>query len=133
MKVLVSLMSFQFLNLENSFDGKDYVCGRILQFLMETPKCDLQSFHLLEMLLYRVHLSLFTGKYQNAVALLQVLVPDIWLLCNVFLHLSVVFPVIDKVVARFVCRHECFPPKSELEESSDEGDCLLLIFSKGRR
>ncbi|XP_061495719.1 zinc finger C3H1 domain-containing protein isoform X3 [Rhineura floridana] len=64
-----------FLNLENSFDGKDYVCGRMLQFLMETPKCeenlDLWSFHLLEMLLYRVHLSLFTGKYQNAVALFQ--------------------------------------------------------------
>ncbi|XP_066489957.1 zinc finger C3H1 domain-containing protein isoform X2 [Tiliqua scincoides] len=60
-----------FLNLENSFDGKDYVCGRVLQFLMETPTCELQSFHLLEMLLYRVHLSLFTGKYQNAVALFQ--------------------------------------------------------------
>ncbi|XP_033018945.1 zinc finger C3H1 domain-containing protein isoform X1 [Lacerta agilis] len=64
-----------FLNLENSFDGKDYVCGRMLQFLMESPKCeenlDLRSFHLLEMLLYRVHLSLFTGKYQNAVALFQ--------------------------------------------------------------
>ncbi|XP_054844087.1 zinc finger C3H1 domain-containing protein isoform X2 [Eublepharis macularius] len=64
-----------FLNLENSFDGKDYVCGRMLQFLMETPKCeenfDLRSFHLLEMLLYRVHLSIFTGRYQNAVALFQ--------------------------------------------------------------
>ncbi|XP_015747041.1 zinc finger C3H1 domain-containing protein isoform X1 [Python bivittatus] len=64
-----------FLNLENSFDGKDYVCGRMLQFLMETPKSeenmDIWSFHLLEMLLYRVHLSLFTGKYQNAIALFQ--------------------------------------------------------------
>lgn len=53
------------------------MCGRMLQFLMESPKCeenlDLRSFHLLEMLLYRVHLSLFTGKYQNAVALFQVL------------------------------------------------------------
>ncbi|KAH0616685.1 hypothetical protein JD844_027990 [Phrynosoma platyrhinos] len=64
-----------FLNLESSFDGKDYVCGRMLQFLTEIPKCeenlDLCSFHLLEVLLYRVHLSLFTGKYQNAVALFQ--------------------------------------------------------------
>ncbi|XP_053111057.1 zinc finger C3H1 domain-containing protein isoform X2 [Hemicordylus capensis] len=64
-----------FLNLENTFDGKDYVCGRMLQFLMERPKCeenlDLQSFQLLEMLLYRVNLSLFTGKQQNAVALFQ--------------------------------------------------------------
>ncbi|XP_048356158.1 zinc finger C3H1 domain-containing protein isoform X1 [Sphaerodactylus townsendi] len=64
-----------FLDLENSFDGKDYVCRRMLQFLMETPKCeensDLRSFHLLEMLLYRVHLSIFTGRNQNAVALFQ--------------------------------------------------------------
>ncbi|XP_077194936.1 zinc finger C3H1 domain-containing protein isoform X2 [Paroedura picta] len=64
-----------FLDLENSFDGKDYVCGRMLQFLMKTPKCeenfDLRSFHLLEMLLYRVHLSIFTGRHQNAVALFQ--------------------------------------------------------------
>nr|XP_056703287.1 zinc finger C3H1 domain-containing protein isoform X4 [Euleptes europaea] len=66
---------WSFLDLENSFDGKDYVCGRMLQFLMETPKCeenfDLRSFHLLEMLLYRVHLSVFTGRHQNAVALFQ--------------------------------------------------------------
>ncbi|XP_015261207.1 PREDICTED: zinc finger C3H1 domain-containing protein isoform X2 [Gekko japonicus] len=64
-----------FLDLENSFDGKDYVCGRMLQFLMKAPKCeekfDLRSFHLLEMLLYRVHLSIFTGRHQNAVALFQ--------------------------------------------------------------
>lgn len=66
----------QFLSLENTFDGKDYVCGRMLQFLMKAPKSeenmDIWSFHLLEMLLYRVHLSLFTGKYQNAIALFQV-------------------------------------------------------------
>ncbi|KAL7982596.1 hypothetical protein Chor_010194 [Crotalus horridus] len=65
----------EFLSLENTFDGKDYVCGRMLQFLMKAPKSeenvDIWSFYLLEMLLYRVHLSLFTGKYQNAIALFQ--------------------------------------------------------------
>ncbi|NXA33685.1 ZC3H1 protein, partial [Eudromia elegans] len=64
-----------FLNLENSFDGKDYVCGRMLQFLMEGSRgeenSDITSFELLEILLYRVHLSLFTGRHQNALALLQ--------------------------------------------------------------
>nr|XP_013802467.1 PREDICTED: zinc finger C3H1 domain-containing protein [Apteryx mantelli mantelli] len=64
-----------FLNLENSFDGKDYVCGRMLQFLTEgtggEENPDLLSFELLETLLYRVHLSLFTGRHQNALALLQ--------------------------------------------------------------
>ncbi|KAM6304043.1 zinc finger C3H1 domain-containing protein isoform 2-T2 [Podargus strigoides] len=64
-----------FLNLENSFDGKDYVCGRILQFLIEVKEGEenpnLVSFQLLETLLYRVHLSLFTGRHQNALVLLK--------------------------------------------------------------
>uniref|UniRef100_A0A8C5U543 Zinc finger C3H1-type containing n=1 Tax=Malurus cyaneus samueli TaxID=2593467 RepID=A0A8C5U543_9PASS len=64
-----------FLNLENSFDGKDYVCGRMLQFLTEVTgrgeNPNLVSFQLLETLLYRVHLSLFTGRHQNALLLLQ--------------------------------------------------------------
>ncbi|XP_075284057.1 zinc finger C3H1 domain-containing protein isoform X1 [Opisthocomus hoazin] len=64
-----------FLNLENSFDGKDYVCGRMLQFLMEgtggEENPNLLSFQLLETLLYRVHLSLFAGRHQNALVLLQ--------------------------------------------------------------
>ncbi|XP_051467158.1 zinc finger C3H1 domain-containing protein isoform X4 [Apus apus] len=64
-----------FLNLENSFDAKDYVCGRMLQFLMEVSGWEenpnLLSFQLLETLLYRVHLSLFTGRHQNALVLLQ--------------------------------------------------------------
>ncbi|XP_069484352.1 zinc finger C3H1 domain-containing protein [Ambystoma mexicanum] len=64
-----------FLNLEISFEGKDYVCGRMLQFLMKSAQSgkisDNLSFQLLETLLLRVHISLFTGRYQNAVALLQ--------------------------------------------------------------
>ncbi|XP_061223979.1 zinc finger C3H1 domain-containing protein isoform X2 [Neopsephotus bourkii] len=64
-----------FLSLENSFDGKDYVCGRMLRFLTEVTggeeNRNLVSFQLLETLLYRVHLSLFTGRHQNALALLQ--------------------------------------------------------------
>ncbi|MGH0136441.1 UNVERIFIED_CONTAM: hypothetical protein FKN15_049910 [Acipenser sinensis] len=66
---------WNFLNLENSFDGKDYVCGRMLQFLLGTAggdnKSELLSFQLLESLLYRVQLSLFTGRHQNALAILQ--------------------------------------------------------------
>ncbi|RXM94947.1 Zinc finger C3H1 domain-containing protein [Acipenser ruthenus] len=66
---------WNFLNLETSFDGKDYVCGRMLQFLLGTAegdnKSELLSFQLLESLLYRVQLSLFTGRHQNALAILQ--------------------------------------------------------------
>ncbi|KAJ1165395.1 hypothetical protein NDU88_005823 [Pleurodeles waltl] len=64
-----------FLDLENSFDGKDYVCSRMLQFLMKaaesSKKSEHLSFQLLETLLLRVQLSLFTGRHQNAAALLQ--------------------------------------------------------------
>ncbi|XP_078530049.1 zinc finger C3H1 domain-containing protein [Lissotriton helveticus] len=64
-----------FLNLETSFDGKDYVCGRMLQFLLKAAESSMKSehlsFQLLETLLLRVQLSLFTGRHQNAAALLQ--------------------------------------------------------------
>ncbi|OCT87464.1 hypothetical protein XELAEV_180211581mg, partial [Xenopus laevis] len=66
---------WSYLSLENSFDGKDSVCSRTLQYLMdkveEDKKSDLISLQLLEMLLYRVHLSLITGRLQNALALFQ--------------------------------------------------------------
>uniref|UniRef100_UPI00398EBB42 zinc finger C3H1 domain-containing protein-like isoform X2 n=1 Tax=Pristiophorus japonicus TaxID=55135 RepID=UPI00398EBB42 len=64
-----------YLMLENSFDGKDYVCGRIVQFLMETvegsEKSEILSFQLLQSLLFWVQLSLFTGRQQNALAIFQ--------------------------------------------------------------
>ncbi|XP_039617864.1 zinc finger C3H1 domain-containing protein-like [Polypterus senegalus] len=66
---------WKFLNLESSFDGKDYVCGRVLQYLLGTVggdnKSEVLSFQLLECLLYRVQLSLFTGRQLHALAILQ--------------------------------------------------------------
>ncbi|XP_075065630.1 zinc finger C3H1 domain-containing protein isoform X2 [Mixophyes fleayi] len=65
---------WMFLTLENSFDGKDQVCNRTLQYLMqkvEEEKSDILSLQCLEMLLYRVNLHLFTGRLQNALAILQ--------------------------------------------------------------
>lgn len=65
----------QFLCLESSFEGKDYVCQRLLHFLMGEASCgvtDKLSFQLMEALLYRVELNLFTGRVENALAILQV-------------------------------------------------------------
>nr|XP_033807824.1 zinc finger C3H1 domain-containing protein isoform X3 [Geotrypetes seraphini] len=66
---------WMYLNLESTFDGKDYVCGRMLHFLKEAAEgsksSDHLSFQLLEVLLLRVQISLFTGRQQNAIALLQ--------------------------------------------------------------
>ncbi|KAJ8245270.1 hypothetical protein GJAV_G00268950 [Gymnothorax javanicus] len=60
---------WKYLTLESSFEGKDFVCGRMLQFLLGSAggaSVEPQSFQLLECLLYRVQLSLFTGRHRNA-------------------------------------------------------------------
>ncbi|XP_023682687.2 zinc finger C3H1 domain-containing protein isoform X1 [Paramormyrops kingsleyae] len=65
---------WKYLNIESSFDCKDYVCGRMLQYLWEAAEgttSERLSFQLLESLLYRVQLSLFCGRRQNAQAILQ--------------------------------------------------------------
>ncbi|XP_042338959.1 zinc finger C3H1 domain-containing protein-like, partial [Plectropomus leopardus] len=64
-----------YLGLESSFEGKDYVCERLLQFLLSEASAavtDRLSFQLMEALLYRVQLHLFTGRTQSALAILQV-------------------------------------------------------------
>ncbi|XP_071317658.1 zinc finger C3H1 domain-containing protein-like isoform X2 [Trachinotus anak] len=65
---------WNYLNLESSFEGKDYVCDRLLQFLVTEASSgvtDKLSFQLMESLLYRVHLNLFTGRMESALAILQ--------------------------------------------------------------
>lgn len=65
----------QYLNLESSFEGKDYVCDRLLQFLLAEASSGVSeklSFQLMEALLYRVDLNLFTGRMESALAILQV-------------------------------------------------------------
>lgn len=65
----------QYLSIESSFDGKDAVCERALQFLLDSAEGAVEehsSFHLLETLLYRTQLSVFTGRAQNAQHILQV-------------------------------------------------------------
>ncbi|MCI4380410.1 hypothetical protein PGIGA_G00239920 [Pangasianodon gigas] len=63
-----------YLSIESSFDGKDAVCKRMLQFLMDAAEGAVEessSFHLLETLLYRTQLSVFTGRVHNAQHILQ--------------------------------------------------------------
>lgn len=65
----------QFLHLESTFEEKDYVCERMVKFLMGAAKqetSDILSFQLLEALLFRVQLHIFTGRGQSALAILQV-------------------------------------------------------------
>ncbi|XP_036423872.1 zinc finger C3H1 domain-containing protein isoform X1 [Colossoma macropomum] len=63
-----------YLNIESTFEGKDTVCNSMLQFLLESPEGDRteeRSFQLLETLLYRTQLSVFTGRLHNARTILQ--------------------------------------------------------------
>ncbi|KAM4037986.1 LOW QUALITY PROTEIN: zinc finger C3H1 domain-containing protein [Anomaloglossus baeobatrachus] len=64
-----------FLTLENSFAGKDQICNRTLQYLVQQVEAgqesELLSLQCLEVLLYRVHVNLLTGRLQNALAILQ--------------------------------------------------------------
>ncbi|XP_062403840.1 zinc finger C3H1 domain-containing protein isoform X2 [Sardina pilchardus] len=63
-----------YMNMESAFEGKDFVCGRMLHYLAQTADGsseELRSFRLLESLLYRAQLSLFAGRQQNALDILQ--------------------------------------------------------------
>ncbi|XP_062856293.1 zinc finger C3H1 domain-containing protein [Trichomycterus rosablanca] len=63
-----------YLNIESTYEGKDRVCERMLQFLNETAGDtvdELNSFRLLETLLYRAQLSVYTGRVSHAQFLLQ--------------------------------------------------------------
>ncbi|KAK9516050.1 hypothetical protein VZT92_024012 [Zoarces viviparus] len=65
---------WNYLKLESSFEGKDYVCDRLLRFLVSEASpavTDRLSFQLMEALLYRVQLNLFTGRMESALAILQ--------------------------------------------------------------
>lgn len=69
------MVCWQYLDLESSFEGKDYVCERLLHFLLaeaSSGTSEKLSFQLMEALLYRVHLNLFSGRMESALAVLQV-------------------------------------------------------------
>ncbi|XP_076026870.1 zinc finger C3H1 domain-containing protein [Genypterus blacodes] len=65
---------WNYLDLDSSFEGKDYVCERLLQYLLNEASAGVTeklSFQLMEALLYRVDLNLFTGRMESALAILQ--------------------------------------------------------------
>lgn len=69
------------------------MCERLLQFLLaeaSTGVTEKLSFQLMEALLYRVQLSLFTGRLESALAILQASHhrTDVFLQYCVFIHCS---------------------------------------------
>ncbi|XP_061631136.1 zinc finger C3H1 domain-containing protein isoform X2 [Phyllopteryx taeniolatus] len=66
---------WNYLSLASTFEGKDSVCERLLHFLLGEAAggcvSEERSFQLLEALLYRVHLNVFTGRSEAALAIFQ--------------------------------------------------------------
>ncbi|TRZ00623.1 hypothetical protein DNTS_015388, partial [Danionella cerebrum] len=65
---------WSYIGMESSFEGKDYVCSRLVTHLTEelpeqTPES--ASFQLLEVLVFRTQLALFSGRTRSAVQTLQ--------------------------------------------------------------
>ncbi|KAK7122146.1 hypothetical protein R3I93_023078 [Phoxinus phoxinus] len=69
-----------YMSVESAFEGKDYVCGRLIAHLLGASRDlgpdvlgasrdlgpDVRSFQLLESLLFRVQLSVFSGRHTSA-------------------------------------------------------------------
>uniref|UniRef100_A0A673G357 Putative zinc-finger domain-containing protein n=1 Tax=Sinocyclocheilus rhinocerous TaxID=307959 RepID=A0A673G357_9TELE len=63
-----------YMSVESGFEGKDYLCGRLVSHLLEAShdvRSDVQSFQLLESVLFRVQLSVFTGRQHSALSILK--------------------------------------------------------------
>ncbi|XP_077101654.1 zinc finger C3H1 domain-containing protein isoform X1 [Siphateles boraxobius] len=62
-----------YMSVESAYEGKDYVCGRLIEHLLAASRDpshdlgpDVRSFQLLESLLFRVQLSVFSGRHTSA-------------------------------------------------------------------
>uniref|UniRef100_A0A1A7Y0F5 Zinc finger, C3H1-type containing n=1 Tax=Iconisemion striatum TaxID=60296 RepID=A0A1A7Y0F5_9TELE len=143
---------WNYLNLESSFEGKDYVCDRLLQFLQAEASLGMTeklSFQLMEVLLYRVQLSLFTGRMESALALLQMALKsaedhsvadhltacDRALLWLSYIHLtefdqlpSSLYNPAESGPARLVSTKSFMLPWRKAEDLSTPPDILVALF-----
>ncbi|XP_014826514.1 PREDICTED: zinc finger C3H1 domain-containing protein isoform X3 [Poecilia mexicana] len=143
---------WNYLNLEPSFEGKDYVCDRLLQFLQDEAAAGVTeklSFQLMEALLYRVQLSLFTGRMESALAVLQaslksaqdhsmaefLMAGDRALLWLCYIHLTEfdqlpasLYDPAESGPGRLVCTKSFQLPWRTQEDISTPHDILIALF-----
>ncbi|XP_075884807.1 zinc finger C3H1 domain-containing protein isoform X2 [Nelusetta ayraudi] len=148
---------WNYLNLESSFEGKDYVCDRLLQFLLgeaSSGTSEKLSFQLMEALLYRVHLNLFTGRMESALAILQnalksakdrsvsehLTAGDRSLLWLSYIHLTefdqlpaVLYNPAESNPSRLVSRESFLLPWRSRQDLSTPPDILIALFQDGIR
>ncbi|KAF7224923.1 zinc finger C3H1 domain-containing protein isoform X3 [Nothobranchius furzeri] len=148
---------WNYLNLESTFEGKDYVCDRLLRFLQAEASSGVTeklSFQLMEVLLYRVQLSLFSGRMESALALLQTALKsaedhsvadhltasDRALLWLSYIHLtefdqlpSSLYDPAESGPARLVCTKPFMLPWRKAEDISTPPDILVALFKDAIR
>ncbi|XP_060892208.1 zinc finger C3H1 domain-containing protein-like isoform X3 [Labrus mixtus] len=147
---------WNYLTLESSFEGKDFVCERLLQFLVSSSSSpsNTLSFHLMEALLYRVQLNLFTGRMESALAILQSALKsahdrsiadhltsrDRALLWLTFIHLtefdrlpSSLYDPAESGPSRLVSRESFLLPWRTSHDISTPPDMLIALFQDGVR
>ncbi|XP_073687526.1 zinc finger C3H1 domain-containing protein isoform X2 [Garra rufa] len=142
-----------YMSVESGFEGKDYVCGRLIEHLLETP-CDvrpeLRSFQLLESLLFRVQLSVFTGRQHNALNILKsalhsgskssvadhLSVADRCLLWLSYIHLtelrrlpSCLYDPSDSNPSRIVCTEPFLIPWRTDGDLRTPADAIISLFA----
>ncbi|MEQ2268564.1 hypothetical protein XENORESO_004737 [Xenotaenia resolanae] len=143
---------WNYLTLESSFEGKDYVCDRLLQFLQDeasTGVTEKLSFQLMEALLYRVQLNLFTGRMESALAILQMALKSVQdhslaefltandraLLWLSYIHLtefdelpSSLYDPTESGPGRLVCTKSFQLPWTTQQDISTPSDMLVALF-----
>ncbi|XP_029379104.1 zinc finger C3H1 domain-containing protein isoform X2 [Echeneis naucrates] len=148
---------WNYLNLESSFEGKNYVCECLLQFLVSEASSGVTyklSFQLMESLLYRVQLNLFTGRMESALAILQnalksgqdqsmadhLVASDRALVWLSFIHLTefgqLPFSLYDPAESgpsRLVSRESFMLPWKTQQDVSTPPDILIALFQDAIR
>ncbi|KAM8861832.1 zinc finger C3H1 domain-containing protein [Synchiropus picturatus] len=143
---------WSYLNLERSFEGKDYVCERLLGYLLTESSSGVTeklSFQLTEALLYRVHLNVFAGRTEGALTILlsnlksvdersvvhQVMAGDRALLWLSYIHLmefsrlpADLFDPSESGPSRLVSREDFLLPWRTQQDISTPADVLLGLF-----
>ncbi|RXN16373.1 zinc finger C3H1 domain-containing isoform X2 [Labeo rohita] len=141
-----------YMSVESGFEGKDYVCGRLISHLLEAShdiRPDVRSFQLLESLLFRVQLSVFTGRQHSALNILKsalhsgskssvadhLTVADRCLMWLSYIHLtqfrrlpSCLYDPANSNPSRIVCTEPFLIPWRTVRDLQTPADAIISLF-----
>ncbi|XP_056307430.1 zinc finger C3H1 domain-containing protein [Danio aesculapii] len=137
-----------YVSVESRFEGKDFVAARLVSHLLDAPDLqpDLRSFQLLETLLYRAQLSVFSGRTRSATHTLKIALnssaasrltlPHRALLWLSFIHLlelqrlpSSLFDPADSNPSRTVSTEPFLIPWRPAQDTHTPAEQLIQLFT----